>query len=97
MSFSCTLHGYYQVMLTSQQQNGNMNFNKIMNYNDFRSSWYSFLSLLDISLQDNAVCEICGPAPDIVVCDATGLGHQRKFLALGLTENKEELCHPRFS
>ena len=91
------MHGYYQVMLIAHQQSGSLDFTEKVSYNDFRCSWYSFLQLLDISLENNASCSICGPSPEVVICDATGLGHQRKFLALGLTEGDESLSNPRTS
>ncbi|XP_066928489.1 uncharacterized protein [Clytia hemisphaerica] len=94
---SCTIHGYYQVLQTLQAGSGNSSFNKFVSYNNFRCAWYGFLKLLDISLSDNAKCNICGSAPDTVVCDATSLGHQRKFLSLALTDDDDLLSYPRFS
>ena len=94
---SCTLHGYYQVMKVSHEQSASVGFTNLMNYNDFRCSWYSFLCLLDISLEANAKCLICGSCPEVVVCDATGLGHQRKFLTLGLSEEDNDFPNTRTS
>ena len=70
---------------------------EIFSYNDFRCAWYSFLSLLGISLNENARCDICGTVPETVVCDATSLGHQKRFLALGLSDVVHEAAIPRYS
>ena len=84
-------------MQATHDQSSSIVFTTLVNYNDFRCSWYSFLSLLDISLEENAKCSLCGPSPEVVVCDATGLGHQRKFLALGLADEDKDFNHPRTS
>ena len=52
----------------------------LMNYNQFKDSWYAFLSLLDIDYAEGSVCSTCGPQPETVVCDGTSIGFQRKFL-----------------
>ena len=50
-----------------------------LNYDQWRLSWYAYLDLLQIDYEDGFTCSTSGPVPDIVVCDATSLGFQRKF------------------
>ena len=66
-------------------------------YNDLRSSWYAFLGLLSISFKDGAECDKCGKIPDTIVCDATGMGYQRKYLTLGLADSGNQYVHKRYS
>ena len=77
--FSVSLHGYYQVWSQNQQDAGNSEFRSLLSYNNWRLSWYAFMDLLDVEPNAEFICSVCGPIPDIVVCDATSLGFQRKF------------------
>ncbi|XP_066923876.1 uncharacterized protein [Clytia hemisphaerica] len=94
-SNSCTLHGYYQIMVKEHSDAGRTL--ERFRYNDLRSSWYAFLNLLSISFEDGAKCGQCGKIPDIVVCDATGMGYQRKFLTAGLSDSGNQFVHKRYS
>ncbi|XP_066913987.1 uncharacterized protein [Clytia hemisphaerica] len=94
---SCTLNGYYQILAISQENGGNSSFRKSIKYQDFKDAWYSFLDLLDISFAEGATCLECGEHPECVVCDATSLGHQKKFSALVLNEDTNETPTPKFS
>ncbi|XP_066929541.1 uncharacterized protein [Clytia hemisphaerica] len=94
---SCTLNGYYKILALSQENGGNSTFRKDLTYQDFKDAWYSFLDLLDISFAEGATCPECGEHPECVVCDATSLGHQKKFSALVLNDNSNETPTPKFS
>ena len=50
-----------------------------INYDNWRVGWYAYMNLLDIDYSGGFCCEMCGSEPQIVVCDATTLGFQRKF------------------
>ncbi|XP_065052628.1 uncharacterized protein LOC135681910 isoform X2 [Rhopilema esculentum] len=50
-----------------------------LNYQQWRCSWYSFLELLDIDYTFGFQCQICGPYPNVVICDATTLGFRRHY------------------
>ncbi|XP_066935338.1 uncharacterized protein [Clytia hemisphaerica] len=92
---SCTLHGYYEVFSLSQKSSGHEKCE--LTYKDFKDSWYSFLELLDIDFNEGSICKICKQDPAAIICDATSLGHQKKFSALVLQENPSELCTQKFS
>ena len=92
------MFSYYEVMMAVQKDSGVPDLRKRFLYNDFRSSWYAYLHLLDISFEKSAKCDVCGTVPDIVVCDATGMGFQKKFLATGVGDSvRNEKPYPRYS
>ena len=84
---SCTLNGYYDIWATHQENCGNSEFRKFLNYCNWKESWYNFLRLLDIDLKENSQCTKCGVVPKEIVCDATSLGHQKKFASIALTKD----------
>ena len=60
------------------------------------------MELLDINYLEGFVCEECGPIPAIVVCDATTIGFQRKFVTEKLNHLQNlnlsvDTCTKRFS
>ncbi|XP_066915621.1 uncharacterized protein [Clytia hemisphaerica] len=94
---SCTMFSYYEVMMAVQKDSGDLELKKRFSYNNFRSSWYAYLKLLDVSFTSSADCDKCGKVPDIVVCDATGMGFQKKFLASGLCDTVRSKPIQRYS
>ena len=44
-----------------------------------RRAWNAFSRLLVIRLEDSFQCNICGPTPDVVICDATDVGMRKDF------------------
>ena len=46
-------------------------------YNHFRLSWYSFLSLLDIDYDKGFTCDACGEVPKLVIMDGTAVSFRR--------------------
>ena len=91
------MYSYYEVMMAVQKDCGNLDLKKEFLYNDFRSSWYAYLRLLDVSFASSAECDKCGKVPKIVVCDATGMGFQKKFLTSGLCDSTLSKPYPRYS
>ena len=45
-----------------------------------RRAWNAFSRLLNIPLEHSFQCSICGPAPDVIICDATDVGMRKDFL-----------------
>lgn len=78
--FSCTLHGFYDIWNRHQEDSGNNVFKKILRYDIWRKIWYGYLRLIVDRLDDNFICPKCGPNPSMIVCDATSLGFQRKYM-----------------
>lgn len=68
-----------------------------LTYKDFKDSWYGFLSLLEIDFAAGSVCGKCGTEPEHIVCDATGLSHQKKFSTLALQERPSNIYIPKYS
>lgn len=66
----------YSVLSKVHEDAGNKDF-KLFTYNHFRSSWYSFLNLLDIDMEKGFMCQNCGLQPDIVLMDGTSLAFRR--------------------
>lgn len=66
----------YSVLSKAHEDAGNKDF-KLFTYNHFRSSWYSFLNILDIDMDEGFICEQCGAQSDIVLMDATSLAFRR--------------------
>lgn len=93
--FSCTLHGFYEIWKQHHQDNFNVNFPRVFGYHIWRKSWYGFLSLIEIKDRDFQ-CSLCGIEPSIIVCDATSLGFQRRYLTFR-KENDDLETIPRMS
>lgn len=53
---------------------------KVFSYNNFRTSWYAFLSLLNIDMPNGFICTECGAEPQIILMDATSLGFRKEFM-----------------
>lgn len=68
----------YCVLSKAHEDAGNKDF-KLFTYNHFRSSWYSFLNLLNIDMEKGFMCEQCGANPDLVLMDATSLAFRRNL------------------
>jgi hypothetical protein len=71
-----------------------IDFQQKMSYGHFRAAWYSFMSLLDIQYEEGFQCPHCGPAPSVVVGDATTLAYRQCYdswtKAVSCTEDKTE-------
>ena len=65
-------------------------------YNHFRTSWYSFLNLLDINYSSGFFCEKCGEVPHTVIMDGTTLSFRRNldtwqpFLTVAQTKHSKQ-------
>ena len=79
ISFRCATFSYYSSWKKIQEDEGSLNFQKKMPYRYFRMSWYAYLQLLDFDLEQGFVCDECGPAPSMVLFDATTLGHKNIY------------------
>ena len=79
-NFSCALDAYYKI-LTQSHLNSGYKEDDLLSYDKLKSSWYSFLDLLDVTNEKGSMCKECKQHPDIIICDATGLSFQRKFAA----------------
>ena len=75
-TYRTTMYTEYCVLSKAHEDAGNKDF-KLFTYNHFRSSWYSFLNLLDIDMKKGFICEQCGAQPDTVLMDATSLAFRR--------------------
>ena len=93
--FSCTLDGYHKIFCLTQKSSGHLKTN--LSYKELKDAWYGFLGLLDIDFAAGSVCGKCGNEPEIIVCDATGLSHQKKFAALILKEQSSTTYIPKYS
>ena len=66
-------------------------------YIKFTSAWYAYLELLDIDYDEGSNCNQCGEYPDIVICDGTALGFQKRFMNKGeQVESEDEPIIPRY-
>ena len=77
-SSSCSLIGYYEKWKLNFLAAG-LELDRYLNYQQWRFSWYSFLSLLDIDYASGFICDICGQYPAVLSCDATSLGCRKTF------------------
>ena len=75
-------------MEKNQEDVGNSSFIAMCSYDNWRMAWYAFIKLLHVNTSAKFMCDICGPAPETVVCDATSLGFQRKFASLVFTQKR---------
>ena len=51
----------------------------LLNYNNFRMAWYSYLELLDIYYNEGFRCSHCRENPNIVIMDATSLAFRKEL------------------
>ena len=58
---------------------GNSSFSNTVHYNHFRSAWYAYLSLLDIDFGQGFQCTDCGPHPQSLIMDATGVSFRKEL------------------
>ncbi len=63
--------------------------NPILNYQQWRFSWYAFLNLLDIDYSSGFTCGRCGQYPQVLTCDATSLGFRKTFQKSGIFEGRQ--------
>lgn len=54
----------------------------VLAYHHFVFAWYGFRDLLatECTLAEGFKCPVCADEPEIIICDGTTLGFQRKFL-----------------
>ena len=67
--------------------------NDLINYQQWRMTWYGFLKLLDIDYKKGFCCPVCGQYPEVLSCDATTLSFRRTFalcMSFGGTESDQE-------
>lgn len=69
----------YSVLVKTHEDLGDHSFSSKFTYNHFRMSWYGFVQLLDIQLNEGFVCTICGTNPTRVIMDATSLSFRNDF------------------
>jgi hypothetical protein len=91
------MYRYYRVWCSRQAEIEDpmaIDFQQKMSYGHFRAAWYSFMSLLDIQYEEGFQCPHCGPAPSVVVGDATTLAYRQCYdswtKAVSCTEDKTE-------
>ena len=96
ITFSCTLNAYFDILLVTHESCGN-NLSTVFSYEKLKSSWYAFLHLLEFSSKEGSECLSCGTFPEVVVCDATSLGYQRKFAAKLLEITSSRTPFKKFS
>ena len=75
---SCSLIGYYEKWKLNFIAAG-LELDHYINYQQWRFSWYSFLSLLDVDYASGSICDIRGQYPAVLSCDATSLGCRKTF------------------
>jgi hypothetical protein len=92
-----SMYRYYRVWCSRQAEIEDpmaIDFQQKMSYGHFRAAWYSFMSLLDIQYEEGFQCPHCGPAPSVVVGDATTLAYRQCYdswtKAVSCTEDKTE-------
>lgn len=90
-----TFTHYHDVWASEMEVFGYHDFRQKMPYQKFTQTWYSFLELLKKDYQDSMCCTLCGHAPNLVICDGTSLGFQRKFLTTS-NNTKESDIIPRY-
>ena len=78
---SMTFTHYYSVWVFEMECLGFENASKDLPFKSFIQAWYAYLDLLDIDFEAGMTCSVCGVEPDVVICDGTSLGFQRKFLS----------------
>lgn len=78
-SYRTTMYTEYCVLVKAHEDAGNYTFSSTVQYKHFRSAWYAFLSLLEIDYTGGFQCTRCGPYPQTLVMDATGLSFRREL------------------
>lgn len=79
ISFRCAMFSFYSSWSCTQEDEGNTDFRQLFPYRYFRMAWYAYLKLLDINMDDGFMCKDCGPNPDMILCDATSIGHRKIY------------------
>ena len=69
----------YCVLIKAHEDAGSSTFSSTVQYKHFRSAWYAFLALLKIDYTGGFQCTKCGPYPQTLVMDATGLSFRREL------------------
>ena len=82
--FRCPLYHYFLVLKDRHARKYSTlppEFEEIVSYNHFRSSWYHYIDNLDIDVMKGFVCSNpqCLSCPQIVLCDATTLAYRHHF------------------
>ena len=74
------MYAFFKTWCEIQADYGNTGFAENMTYHRFKYSWYSFLQLTDIQMQDGFTCPVCETSPTIIICDGTSLSFRRQLL-----------------
>ena len=88
-----TMDSFFKILFWQHIQDGDGTYN--MNYRQFRSSWMSFLNLMDIDYKDGFMCQICGNNPGVVVMDAIVMGLQKSMMPADKTDNTKTAINER--
>ena len=79
LHYRTTIYTEYCILAKAHEDAGNHTFSSTVQYKHFRSAWYAFLALLDIDYSRGFQCTKCGPYPQTLVMDATGLSFRREL------------------
>ena len=74
------MYTFHKLLSAMQSDHGTVNFLEKFPYHWLRSSWYHYLSLLDIDYSSGFMCPKCDGEPTTVICDATALAFRRELL-----------------
>ena len=77
--YRTTIYTEYNVLARAHEDAGNSTFTSTVHYNHFLSTWYAFLSLLDIDFTQGFQCATCGSHPKTLIMDATGLSFRKEL------------------
>lgn len=77
--YTTTIYTEYCILVKAHEDAGNHTFSSTVQYKHFRSAWYVFLALLDIDYSRGFQYTKCGPYPQTLVMDATGLSFRREL------------------
>ena len=91
----CTLFTYYSVWQEIMHDANVLNFERLLSYDHWRFSCYSFLDLLDIDYVEGFSCPICGSGDrnlDTVVCDATALSFRQDLCTTRRSSDQPDRC-----
>ena len=75
---SSSLIGFHDSM-SMYLQSASKQSASMINYQQWRMSWYAFVELLDINYEEGFSCQQCGQYPKVVCCDATTLSFRREY------------------
>ena len=89
--FSITMFTYLE-LYKCRLVDGGYDARLFLNYHQWRTSWYSFIRLLNIDMESGIECPLCGQYPRIIVCDATSLSFRRELLSLPL-QSSSDVCN----